>query len=96
MDRHAVAVTLFGTLFAGGIAAMVGATAVPANSPYFDVLLWGGIVAIAIGLIGLILLMIFPGKKPPEPEHIDQSVTSHGQSGGITARNINAGDDERR
>lgn len=96
MDRRGVAGTLFATLLSGGAASVIGATALQTGSPYIDILIYGGIAAIAIGLIGLLCLLIFPSKKQPHlPPAIDQRVTSHRQSGGITAFEVKSTDDKR-
>ena len=75
MDRRTAAGTIFATISAGGIAAMIGMTALPTGSPYFDSLIYVGVVAIAVGFLGLFGLLIWPGKKEalpplPEPERV--------------------------
>ena len=45
---------------------MIGATALPTGSPYFDILIVGGLAAIAIGLGGLLWMWIFPPKPKPQ------------------------------
>lgn len=94
MDRRGVAGTFFGVTLAGGIAAMIGAP--PLASPYFDTLLYGGAVAVAAGVIGLLWLFLFPTKRLPEARAtVDQRVTSTGQTGGVTAHTINLSPPDR-
>ena len=56
MERRTIALTLWGILFSGGIAALIGVTALPADSPYFLALILGGIAACIISPIGLLIL----------------------------------------
>jgi hypothetical protein len=95
MDRRTVAGTLLATLLAGGIASLIGATAVPADSPYLHALLWFGMAASAVGFMGLVVLFLFPGRKKKDGATIDQSVTSHGQTGGITGHTVDVRDGKR-
>ena len=89
MDKRGIAGTLFRTLLAGGIAAVIGAAALPATSPYIDALMYSGGAAILLGFVGLIVLFIFPEKKPQKSHAtVDQRVSSRGQSGGITAHTV--------
>lgn len=62
MDRRTIG-TICATIFAGGIASLIGVTAVPAESAYFSILLWGGVAAIAVGFTGLVGLAIWPRKE---------------------------------
>ena len=77
---------------------MIGVTAVPNTSPYFEWLLYAGIGGMTVGFVGLMALLIFqprrdhgptaPSTPAPQPL-VQQNVTSHGQSGGITAHTVN-------
>ena len=58
MDRRGVTATLCATLAGGGIAAMIGATALPDGSPYFTVLMVIGVAAIVIGMGGLLFMLV--------------------------------------
>lgn len=42
---------------------MIGATALPAHSPYFDILMYGAAAAIVVSLIGLAVLFLWQPKK---------------------------------
>ncbi|WAT17114.1 hypothetical protein OZN62_09210 [Aurantiacibacter sp. MUD11] len=87
--------TISAVLAAGGIASMIGATQAT-DSSYFEMLLYGGGIAFAVGGVGLIAMLIFGEKPEQQPVAIDHSVTSHNQSGGITAQNVNVGKIQRR
>lgn len=81
MKRYALTVSVFATLAAGGIAGLVGVTAVPTNSPYLNVLLWMSGAAAVMGFGGLILLFIFPGRDI-EPSSSDMSGSASAVAGG--------------
>lgn len=97
MDSRTAFGSLSGTVAAGGIAALIGATALPSKSDYLHLLVYAGAAATLVGLIGLCLLLIIP--VPPAPllptAGIDQRVTSHGQLGGITAHTVLARPERR-
>ena len=57
MDRRGVIVTLCTTVAGGGIAAVIGATALPSGSPYFSVLIDFGVLAILVGAGGLVIML---------------------------------------
>lgn len=60
------------------------------GSPYFDMLIYGGVAGIMVGTLGLVLLFLFPTKPTPtEPPAGGVHVTSHNQLGGITAHSVN-------
>ncbi len=65
MDRRSTARELFTVSLAGGAAAVIGALALPEGSVYFTALIVLGSIAAAVGLIGLLAMLVFPGKKPP-------------------------------
>ena len=96
MDRRATLGTICATLAAGGIASLIGATALQTGSSNFKMLLYAGIAGIVLGFIGLIVLLVFPVRKQSAlatnstnlGTTIDQRVTSHGQIGGQTAHTI--------
>jgi hypothetical protein len=79
MDRCSTLGILCGTLLAGGIASLIGVTAVPADSPYFEILLWFGMAASAVGALGLVALAIWPAKKPPPPEASSTTARARGK-----------------
>lgn len=55
---------MFTTVAAGGIAAVIGATALPDGSIHLPVLMWTGITAMMVGFGGLVgLLLIRPKRK---------------------------------
>lgn len=58
MDRRGVTATFCATAAGGGIAALVGATALPAGSSYFTILLVIGSASVAIGLVGFVGLLV--------------------------------------
>ena len=58
-------------------------------------LFWGGLAVVSIFAAIGVIAQFRPARSTPSSSLNDQSVTSHGQSGGITARNVNFGDDER-
>ena len=89
MGKRGITATLFATLLAGGGAAVIGAASLPEASSYFTYLMYGGAGAIALSLIGLLILLLLPEKASLETRStIDQRVTSHGQSGGTTAHTV--------
>ncbi len=59
---------------------MIGATALPTGSPYFDVLIYGGIAAIAVGFLGLVGLLIWPSKRDAAPPQQTEQPRSSGGS----------------
>lgn len=71
---------------------MIGLTALPDHAPYFHLLLYGGIAAVVIGLLGLGWLFFKPDRTSAATT--DERVTSNQQSGGITARNVIVPDDK--
>lgn len=56
-------------------------------------LFWGGlclgVIALVVGLVALFR------RQRPRATTVDESVTSHGQTGGITARNVNFKNDRQ-
>jgi len=83
----------------GGILALV-AVAVPVILDKMDIHLTtpqGTALLIACGLLALIgvIMAICPERKKPTETPMDQRVTSHNQSGGITAHTVSTGDDKR-
>ena len=65
MDRRSAARTVSLALACGGVAALIGASAIGTRAAYFDTLIVAGVDALAIGGAGQILLLIFFGKKRP-------------------------------
>jgi len=63
MDRRTVSATLFTAILGGGGAAVIGAAALQTGSPYFDTLIYGGVAAIVVGVLGLFWLFIFQPKE---------------------------------
>jgi len=61
MGRREVAGLLFAAVLTGGIAAVIGVTALPPHSPYFDALRYFGFSACFVGFVGLAALLVFPG-----------------------------------
>jgi hypothetical protein len=48
---------------------MIGATALPTGSPYFDVLIYGGAAAIVVAVVGLLVLWwTSPKPEPQKPQ----------------------------
>jgi hypothetical protein len=95
MERRTIAGTFCATILAGGVSAMIGATALGTASPFFNILIYGGLAAIVGGSLGLIgLWLSAPKSKTLEKTIGDQSVISHNQSGGITARNVGSSGNE--
>lgn len=78
MDRRTVAGTLWSVVLAGGLAAMIGATALPDPSPYLTILTVVGGIAIAVGLIGLVFLFFTAPKAPPLPKRKSTFVKARG------------------
>lgn len=80
MDRQTAIGTLCSVVAAGGVAAMIGATALSEHSAYFDTLMYGGAAAIALGLGGLIWLVVVPRRPPsPTPRPISTTVKVRGK-----------------
>lgn len=72
MDGRSIAHTFLATVLAGGVSAMIGATALPDPSPYFADLMYGGAAAVVVGVLGLVALLLTRPKAktpvaPPEP-----------------------------
>lgn len=65
MDRRTIAATVSGLFVSGGLAAVIGATALPPASPYFQALMAGGWLAVGTGIIGLGCLFLFRPKPRP-------------------------------
>ncbi|MBK9004467.1 MAG: hypothetical protein IPM41_11590 [Sphingomonadales bacterium] len=55
MDRRTIEATIYGTLFAFGGAAMIGSFALPDSSPYFQILLVAGLLALQLALSALFI-----------------------------------------
>lgn len=90
MGRREILNGLFGVIAAAGAAALIGATA--ADEAYRPALIWGGAAALAVGVLGIaVLLLTKPKVQSPETQPTT-SITSHNQSGGITAHTVNKGD----
>jgi len=70
MENRGILATLFSTVLAGGAAAVIGATALPTGSPYFDMLIIVGCAAMAVGFFGLLWMLFSPAGKPPEHRSI--------------------------
>lgn len=68
MGRREVGGVLCASLFTGGFAAMIGATVVPDHSAYFDVLMYGGGAAIALAVVGFIILALTAPKPKQESD----------------------------
>ena len=60
MDRRTAFGAICGILAASGSAALIGATALPSVSPYFEALAWFGWIGVVLGLAGLVGLIAFP------------------------------------
>ncbi|MCF8883169.1 hypothetical protein L5849_10710 [Erythrobacter sp. SN021] len=75
MEKRGILLALLVTVLSGGIAAMIGAASLPSGSPYFDVLIYGGIASIAVSAMGLMWLALTSSRpdrqKPEEPEEPD-------------------------
>ena len=65
MERREIEGALLVTAVSGGVAAMIGVTALPAGSPYFNPLIIGGVSAILIGLTRLLVLWRTAPKRTP-------------------------------
>lgn len=83
----------------GGILMAVSATA-PVIVDKMDIHLensQGRALLIACGVLTLfgLIMALWPEKKESTESALDQRVTSHRQSGGITARTVNMRHDER-
>jgi hypothetical protein len=68
MDARSAMATLFGPLFCVGAAAMIGATALPARSPYYDVMMYGGGFMLFVGACGLVYLLASARRSEPVGE----------------------------
>ena len=66
MDRRAALNPLFATVAASGISAVLGGVALPDVSPYVRFLVIGGGISTVIGFCGLVWMVVFPAKSPPE------------------------------
>ena len=66
----------------------VGAIVFPHHE---DLIFWAGLALISLCFAGLVLMLLFPAKEQSAAggASVDQSVVSHGQSGGITAHTVN-------
>lgn len=67
MGRREIAGSLFGIVACSGVAAMIGVTALPTGSPYFDTLIIAGGIGLIVGIVGLLWLFVFQPKKPDAP-----------------------------
>ncbi len=102
MERRSTAKTLFEASLVGGIAAMIGAVALPVGSPYFTTLIVLGSVGIVVGLGGLLWMLNFPVRNDdaaPKVEpttgivfdnceglEVTQGVEAHGFDHGVRAK----------
>jgi hypothetical protein len=69
MDRRGVTATLCATLASGGFAAIIGATALPIDSPYFTTLIAFGVLAVLVGG-GVLGFMLFTAGDSSESRTI--------------------------
>lgn len=60
MDQRGVVGVLFSTALTGGIAALIGATALPEGSAYFATLIAAGLAGLVLGIGGLGALLVYP------------------------------------
>jgi hypothetical protein len=65
MDRREISNSFFSLVAAGGIAAVIGAVTAPALATYQHLLMVAGLVAIGVGLLGLLCLYLTKPKKEP-------------------------------
>jgi hypothetical protein len=88
MNRRSVLADIFGGAFAGGISAVVGACALMIGSPYFIPMLTAGAGGVAIGLIGLLALLIFQQKEPPVSNNDDEMGDDNTLYGNVQPRRM--------
>lgn len=70
MDRRTIAGSSFLAILTSGFGALVGVTALEPKSEFITPLLYGGVVGVGIGCIGLLYLFIRRQKvQPPETIH---------------------------
>ena len=93
MQTRELVIAFGGLLIAAGGAAMFQVA--PALWPHHEWAIFLIAAALVVIGIGAFVWAMVTGRKKSEPKHTDQSVTSHGQSGGITSHTVNLGDGEK-
>tara|TARA_Y100000815_G_C13290897_1_gene480773 strand:+ start:100 stop:492 length:393 start_codon:yes stop_codon:yes gene_type:complete len=75
MEKRGILLAFFVAVLGLGGTAMIGTTTLQNGSPYFEVLMYGGMAAVVASLIGIIWLARTSSRpdsqKPEEPEESD-------------------------